>query len=261
MNVPKNSLALPVLIVLGKNPSGSGFFVTNSKGQYLVTAKHVLFNDSRLKSSSCELFCPTSIDDDVRKYSINLKSLHKDGNLLNHPSKDLTIIKVGKVLKRQGETYSISVVPGAKVKKRSKANVVGAIVERISKLEDCEVASDIYLYGYPSSLGLKHSPQFDYKKPLLRKGIIANINKKEGTLILDCPVYYGNSGGPVIHVFMKDGHRYYRTVAVVSQFIPYSERWVNQSNALTHIEVYNSGYSVAIAMDYVLELLDLFNDS
>jgi hypothetical protein len=41
----------------------------------------------------------------------------------------------------------------------------------------------------------------------------------------------------------------------VSQFIPYSENWKNLSNGLVHTEISNSGYSVAVAMDYVFEII------
>jgi hypothetical protein len=43
--IPDDNLAYPILITLGDNSSGSGFFLSSAGAVYLVTAKHVLFKD------------------------------------------------------------------------------------------------------------------------------------------------------------------------------------------------------------------------
>ncbi len=104
-----------------------------------------------------------------------------------------------------GKGYSTNVILGVTLKQTGLSELVYVAKNSILFLKDALVSNDIFLYGYPSSLGLKQSPQFDYNKPLLRKGIIASVNKTQGTIILDCPVYYGNSGGPVVQVINKGG--------------------------------------------------------
>jgi hypothetical protein len=79
------------------------------------------------------------------------------------------------------------------------------------------------------------------------------------TLILDCPSYPGNSGGPVIR-YVSDGLHYeYSLVGMVIQFIPYEEVWVNRENKLVNREWSNSGYSVAISADDILEVVATMN--
>src|SRR5438552_267375 len=61
-------------------------------------------------------------------------------------------------------------------------------------------ANDVFVFGYPSSIGLKNIPQIDYDRPLLIKGIVAGKNAKANTIVLQGFVYPGNSGGPVLQV-------------------------------------------------------------
>src|ERR1035437_6546772 len=44
--IPDDNLAYPVLISVGNGSSGSGFFLNTNNAVYLVTSKHVLFNQS-----------------------------------------------------------------------------------------------------------------------------------------------------------------------------------------------------------------------
>lgn len=57
------------------------------------------------------------------------------------------------------------------------------------------VGASIFVYGYPNAVGL------DYlNKPLLRSGIIAWLpsgEQSQNKILIDCPIYPGNSGGPV----------------------------------------------------------------
>src|ERR1700687_4331190 len=43
--IPDDNLAYPVLITLKNASTGTGFYVNNGKAIYLVTAKHVLFDN------------------------------------------------------------------------------------------------------------------------------------------------------------------------------------------------------------------------
>jgi hypothetical protein len=70
----------------------------------------------------------------------------------------------------------------------------------IKKIEDVSIGNDIFIFGYPTSLGIETHPQIDKRKPLLRKEIIAGKNINSKTIILDAPIYKGNSGGPVVEV-------------------------------------------------------------
>src|ERR1700691_2639842 len=43
--IPDDNLAYPVLVTLGDNSSGSGFFLNDGNAVYLVTARHVLYRN------------------------------------------------------------------------------------------------------------------------------------------------------------------------------------------------------------------------
>jgi hypothetical protein len=66
------------------------------------------------------------------------------------------------------------------------------------KFADVLISNDVYIFGYPSSVG--HSGQLDHTRPLLRKGIVAGKNEAKNTIILDCPVHQGNSGGLALQI-------------------------------------------------------------
>lgn len=90
----------------------------------------------------------------------------------------------------------------------------------------------------------------------MRKGIVANIHREKGTIILDCPSYKGNSGGIVIEVTGDGALGYsYRTIGVVSQRIPIKREDVDNEDELKDSDLLNSGYSVVVSMDKIFELI------
>jgi hypothetical protein len=91
---------------------------------------------------------------------------------------------------------------------------------------------------------------------LLRKGIIAGKNPSRRTIILDCPSYYGNSGGPVVQAERLGlGKTEFKIIGIVSQFVPFKETWVNVTHKMSHWEISNSGYTVVMPIDLVLDLI------
>ena len=72
------------------------------------------------------------------------------------------------------------------------------------------------------------------------------------TIIIDCPVYPGNSGGPVLEIdrenFMTTR---FRIIGIVSEFVP----WVSLSPGDKNPEISNSGYSIVTPLDAIRELL------
>lgn len=143
------------------------------------------------------------------------------------------------------------------MRKSCDSKIVGKHIKTVLRFTDVLVGNDVYVYGYPTSIGIKENKQFDIMKPLLRRGIVAGKNKDNKTIILDCPVYYGNSGGPVIQ--KKDvrvGLQVFELIGLIVEFVPFQEEWLNLKYNYTNNEISNSGYSVAIAMDYIVDLLD-----
>jgi len=253
--IPEKLLAIPTLLSLG-NSSGSGFIYRSDKFIYLVTAKHVLFdNKDELRNNELELVYQTiNINDEsVTRIRIDL-SLIKH---MYHKVCDACIVQIGKIKFRQGHATTVDYLSGVERLETgySEPTITGR--NKTLLLEDVSVSNDIYVFGYPTSLGLKSSPQFDYNKPLIRRGIVANVFKSAKTIILDCSVYPGNSGGPVIQSRLIDNKIDLNLIGIISQNIPYVQSWKNERDKIEHIEYLNSGYSVATSFDAILELIDL----
>jgi len=259
--IPENNLAYPILITWNTGATGSGFALGAMNTNYFVTAKHCLFaQDGSLLGDKLTLLCQTAIlsDDTFGIFEVSIREVEAAGNLFKHPTHDVAGFKLSNIVSHEDGSLEFDPLPGIKIVELGNSPlVILKADEFVSFIDEVLIASDIFIYGYPVSLGLQHSPQFEYNKPLLRKGIVANVNKKQGTIILDAPVYYGNSGGPVVQVFHDAKNTRHHVIGVVSQFIPYTENWVNQSNNIIHTEVSNSGYSVAVSMNYVFEMFGI----
>jgi hypothetical protein len=259
-NIPDNNLGIPVLITINDGSSGSGFLLTTNTNVFLITAKHVLFNaENNLRGQNAVLVCPTSDinDNTTTDLRIDLNQLNISNNVRFHANKDIASINLGTIVPHvDRDGYRITYFPGINYIHEGNSPIVFVNAQNSVKLiADVLISNDVFLYGYPSSLGLRESPQFDYTKPLLRKGIIANVYIPQGTIILDCPVYYGNSGGAIVEVDHNGIQNSHKIIGVIIEFVPYIENWKNQSNGIIHTDMFNSGYSVAVAMDYVFELI------
>lgn len=266
-NIPEDNLAYPKLIKFEKS-SGSGFSLMASNKIFLITAKHVLFDkENNLRGEKIILISQTpGIDDEsIIEHSIDFSKLDEK-NILKHDTFDIAAIEMGTIKENTIIKNYIEYNKGIDILTEKRNTIISVDADKATKLlKDVLVSNDVFLYGYPTSLGLKSDPQFDYNKPLLRKGIVANIYRNLGTIIIDCPVYYGNSGGPIVEVeanIEEDGESFsHKVIGVVSKFIPFEEKLVNPRNGLVqHTEYINSGYSVAIAMDKVFELIGYTKD-
>jgi hypothetical protein len=66
--------------------------------------------------------------------------------------------------------------------------------------------------------------------------------------------FHGNSGGPVLEVIRHGFQNQFQVVGVVSQYVPVAETWINTTQSYFNLQLYNSGYSIAEPMDFVIEL-------
>ncbi len=247
-DIPDDNLAYPVLLEIG-NGLGSGFyFLTNNK-IFLVTARHVLYNDnSLLKAEKLKLIC---YDRDLK----NLIPIEIEVDLKNVPirkddSKDVAVVEMG----TRNKDSKIEYTRGIK-ELTSNGNIVVVPSNLLKKLSDVLVSNEVYILGYPMSLGMQGRPQIEPKRPLLRKGIIAGINNTNGTIILDCPVYFGNSGGLVIEVEVVGvGVKQFRIIGVVVEFVPFVEKFKSLQIGYENSSFENSGYSVVVPIDTIIEL-------
>jgi hypothetical protein len=283
-SIPDDNLAYPILISVGNVSSGSGFFLNTVHSIYLVTAKHVLFNQSNqtLLSSHLELLSYSENPADPTKISIgvDLAMLQSEGKLKPHPTQDVVVVELFSVddqpapispaqtsanttpppsaipTTKQGEASvkrRIYPFPGVSVENMATSGILGVDINAVKTFDQVLTGNEVILFGYPSSLALKEVQQLDPSRPLLRKGIVAGTNPERRSIILDCPVYFGNSGGPVLEMDKEGFQTRFRIIGVVDQYVPFVQAGGSQTFAMQILS--NSGYSIATPMDYVLELI------
>lgn len=275
--IPDDNLGYPVLISLKNGMSGSGFYLNSDDAVYLVTAKHVFFEpDTRdgatagsvkLRSEEARLLSYSRNPAETARnvFAVNLTMLDAVGDVKRHPSEDVVIVKIGVVSNIPSSKDSprvFSPVAGVEELERSPSGVLGVAVDNLKTFDQILVANDVIVFGYPSSLGLKELPQLDPLRPLLRKGIIAGQNPQKRSIVIDCPSYPGNSGGPVIEIdTINVFQRRFNVIGIVSEFVPFAETWMNLQHNYANTTLVNSGYSIATPMDFVLELVKSFDQT
>jgi hypothetical protein len=127
--------------------------------------------------------------------------------------------------------------------------------------DSCEQLGEVfqgeetYIFGYPISLYTGGQSEIDFKSPVIRRGIISQINYLSGKLIIDSAVYGGNSGGPVVVVKHVPEGTLYDICGIATQYVPVITK-VDSSLGITNSALVNSGYGVVEPIDYALELIN-----
>lgn len=266
--LPEDYVKYPVLVTLESGRTASGFYMNGEKGEaYFVTAKHLLFeNDASgqpaLKGQKALLMSYPK-EENLKEpilLQLDLQDLYSYGYLRAHKEKDAVVVKIGSINEVNG-TKALAFYPGVHLAAKvgepvPDGSLVGAHGGVTRNYRDVAVGNAAFIFGYPVSLGIESYPQIDYKKPLLRKGVIAGKNDEKMSIILDCPVNYGNSGGPVVEV-EKVGltETHYYIIGMVSEFIPFDDKWYGIQNPGAVKQIENSGYSVVVPIDTILELI------
>ena len=256
--IPDNNLGYPVNISLHNGGQGSGFYVNTDNFTYLVTAKHVILDSEKkeLKATKATL---TSYGRDPADLSqmvieVNLDLMLREHNIRFHRNGDAATVKLARLEKQGGKQYS-KFFPAAKILQHSKTGLVSVSVNNVKNISEVLIANDVFLFGYPSSIGIKDIPQINYDRPLLRKGIVAGVNLDRNSIIIDAAVYPGNSGGPVLQAEPYEGGINFYLIGLVSELVPYAEKWIKTRYGTSYTEFSNSGYAVVVPCDFILELL------
>jgi hypothetical protein len=269
--IPDDNLAYPILINLAsctgnREGTGSGFFLNTETATYLVTARHVLFGDFKGeykpdRKPICKQAILISYSRDPKEkgqniFVLDLAALYTNGNIKVHTTHDVALVHIADPKNFNGKT-SLSLVPGVRGVQSFPSGILGVEIQTVKKFDEVLTANEVYVFGYPTSVGIQEIPQIDYTKPLIRKGIIAGTNEEKKTIILDCFIFLGNSGGPVLETeWVEFGTKKFRIIGVISEFVPITETWLNERFKYRNTQMHNSGYAVAIPMDMVLELTD-----
>lgn len=226
---------------------------------YLVTARHVLFDKASGAFHAPQVILtsysrdPTEATKNI--FTFDLTGLLAAGHIKSDAVKDVAVVRYGI---SDPASHVMDVVPGVTVKSTAPLGIVGVGMSTVRLYDKVMTANEVYLFGYPVSLGIPQIPQIDYARPLLRKGIVAGKNDVRRTIILDCPVYPGNSGGPVMEVEEQALARRFFIIGVMLEFVPTLHPLIGPPTAQGSNVLANSGYSVAAAMDDVMQLVRAF---
>ena len=250
--IPENNLGYPVLVRVSDGSTGSGFYLRDEPYVYFVTAKHILFDpqsESLLGDKAQLTSYGREVNDTTKTvFDFDLRTL-QPGHIATDRARDLVVVRF---LNRSSGDYQVA--KGVTNLSTAKSGLVVVHRNTIRKFADVLISNPVIIFGYPVSLGLKDIPQLDYERPLLRQGIVAGKNERQGTLILDCPAYAGNSGGLVLEVEQDAGGGHYRAIGMVLQFVPAIQPWFDAKGNQAGTGVVNSGYSIATPLDVVTDL-------
>ena len=229
----------------------TGFVLRRGNIRVLITPKHAVYkNDGTLYANGCELVQPTDVlENKYNHFNIDFTSCI----IKTHPVYDICMIHLQEHIDGKF-TYSSGVEP-----LNHDGKSLAMTTDKVIFIKDLNLASEIFIVGYPTSLGLKQSPQFNYNQPLLKKGIISNVDIPRKTIILDSSVYHGNSGSPVLMPIMEKGKWRMYCIGMIIQSIPYIQKWHNIKDNIINEEHHNSNYCVAISFDAIFELLKEFD--
>ncbi len=260
-----NLVNCPIQVQIDGQIVGSGFYLSTSDSVYFVTAKHVIFDRAsgqrRGKLAALVSYPPDPKASQRIVLRLDLEALDAAGKIKRHNAQDALVILVANFVSENGRGPADYEAPMKPVKEVMALEMAPgglglANLDMTLGLDQVLVSNDVFVFGYPASLGMKQVPQIDYARPLLRKGIVAGINQGTKSIILDCPAYGGNSGGPVVQVDQPGlSEKRFSIVGIVTEMVPYDEQWINITQGYSHITRSNSGYSIAVPMDPIYELI------
>jgi hypothetical protein len=235
--IPADNLAYPVLLRSGGG-TGSGFFVNTSTASYLVTANHVLAENPTLTDpvthqlrgdTQLEAISYSRDSADTRRniLRLNLQELQRPDTLRADATHDVVVITIGEFQNQPTADLpsSLTLAPGVTAVEVAQQGIVGVARVSIRSLNEVLIGNDVVMFGYPTSLGVppqlvQQPPQLEPDRPLLRKGVVAGKNMTTHSIILDCPAYFGVSGGPVFEIDRELAATHFWLIGVVKEFVP-----------------------------------------
>lgn len=245
-----------VMIVNEDDYVGSGVLIFSDPFLYLITSKHVLTNliiqkkDTifNIRSKILQVISYPRQADKANPDTlfIDMEIALKDSILKWSDDKDIAGIKLGFYLN------GIRYFEGIERKKKTMLVPFNFKTE-MKYFDDLNLGQDVYIIGYPKSLGIKGHYQYNFDRPLLRKGIVSGFENELRMIILDCPSYGGNSGGPVM--VWNESDSTYNLVGIVEEFIPLEEKWINQNYGIINTQLINSGLTVMLPADEIKKFI------
>jgi S1-C subfamily serine protease len=257
--LPEDNLAYPVQVLV-EGGGGSGFFVRRDRDLFLVTARHVLINPQTgqlwFREATLRALSKDVKETAVTEIHLNTAQLQDERQLRTDVIRDVAVLRLG-TLKVDG----VITTPGVVISDTSKAGIIVAPFDYLTRYAEVDISSQIFMLGYPS-IGVAGASQIDRTRPLVRGGIVAGVNAALKTIIIDAPVNHGNSGGPVVQLSRTNR---LRIIGIATQFVPVPEDVLPlsagnasdpaASSSRTLLAVGNSGYGVVASADTIIDLI------
>lgn len=171
---------------------------------------------------------------------LGLTRMLMKGLVKYHPVQDVAVIKIGRST-MCGVYHCIDFLPEVQVRKSENLTALNATDVKL--MHDVVMGSQILVLGFTSS-ATEERP-LERKQPLLRKGTVAGVDKELGIVALDCATYPGDSGGLVLVVGEGSDEKRFKAIGVMSGLFHYEKD-----------KQYSKNYSLATALDAVIELLN-----
>jgi hypothetical protein len=257
-------------VVLIKN-LGTGFLYTGKHWTYLVTARHVLTGDptSDIILSgvlNCSIYWEGQDDSEILPDTIiiHLKqgcSIYEKNCGVYAMERDIVAIKLAH-FDSHNHFVGLDNSPISHPEPIKIRTLITERVENVKKFNEINVLDDVMSCGYPSSLKIIQN-QLDPDLPVWKKCVVAQKNGKRRTIIIDGPVYHGNSGGPVYIADKSSGEA--KLIGIAVQYVPYITDVLESSTdsvrvSSTTVAVPNSGYSVVEPIDGLIDIMEKYDE-
>jgi len=245
-----------ILLTYPNGVTGSGIILSDSPNIYLATARHMVYGTDLTKdvlmgrTVQVTAYAGSLHALRTNVFTIDLQQSRDSGYILVDAKNDAAVIFIAK---KFGDLLGY---PETILKEnRGRINLVS--IELIKPYDAVEVGAHVFVMGYPTSIGL-NAGLVESDKPLICKGAVAGFNEHTRRIVINAPVYHGNSGGPVFATYPMEN----RTclIGVVTDFVPYlSDVLKKEANQVktdsVRAVVNNTAFGIVTPADNILTLI------
>ena len=151
--------------------SGSGFLYHTGSNLYLLTAKHVLVDQENNLLYDEIIFYSYPHDaqkEQAVEYTVNLKNAFLNKKARYGITYDIIAIQIGDTPQNLVKYFDF-------VKKTNTTNTINifSLDECILSLDSVDIGDNVFMIGYPKSLEVTQFNNFNFNRPIARKGIIS----------------------------------------------------------------------------------------
>ncbi|KKN31890.1 hypothetical protein LCGC14_0819340 [marine sediment metagenome] len=246
----KKSIAFMGEFIQNKmRPYASGFFISVQGLTYLVTAKHVIYdnNSNSLKDGNLNVFTVSKIENTIYREPLSRIKTNFNVDWIFHENKEV----------------DLAIIPFAS--DPGKTDVLRIPQNLFVKIDQLFELDEVFFISYQP--GIKFNNIFN---PIIRNGIISIINKDK-TFYIDGFAFPGNSGSPV---FFKPkgfsltekgmkigGHPLNgKFIGIIGGYLTYSDIAVSVQTGRPRIRFEeNTGLSIVWSIDYLIEIIESTN--